>query len=80
MWTAFTELNVVVRGVAQVRTIEGERVLKQSRVVDEHAPDLVGLEEPPVHEPAKVLLPVPIKSARTLIGLLGLPIRAKNRG
>ena len=35
---------------------------------------------PPVHEPANVLWPVPIRSARTLIGLLGLPIRAKNRG
>ena len=34
----------------------------------------------PVQLPANMLWPAPIRSASTLIGLLGLPIRAKNRG
>ena len=35
---------------------------------------------PPVQLPAKALWPVPIRSASTLTGLLGLPMRAKKRG
>ena len=35
---------------------------------------------PPVQLPAKALWPVPIRSASTQIGLLGLPMRAKKRG
>ena len=36
--------------------------------------------DPPVQLPANTLWPAPIRSASTLSGLLGEPIRAKNRG
>ena len=52
----------------------------QSRSQSSTASSSADAPAPPVQLPANVLWPVPIRSASTLTGLLGLPMRAKKRG